>query len=654
MTAILTEEQLDELVAYYLKQDAFCYDLETVGDRRGDTPVNEVLWISLATEGRTDVIPLGHPNGDLIRLDRPLTGQGEKRVAAGLPARPLDYSRDDSKATPVWERPPAQLLPGLVFKKLEPLFFNTNILTVGHNLIFDLTSLAKYYGGKVPPAPYFDTMIASFIYDNRNKNKCGLKDCLKREFGYEMAKGVGAEVEKYSFNDVYKYSYLDAKYTWLLYQKLINNPMFHKVRNIMDLEMAVLEVLCDMKLTGAPIDIEALTELSTELEAKIEQCKAKIFSITGRPFNINSNAEKQALLFGPISKGGRGLKAKTKTASGNASVSSESLEEYKGDELVDALLEYSEFNKLMTTYVTPYLGGNVERTTNGKTKVEERDSLLINGRIHGDFVQHGAETGRFSSRNPNLQNVPNSKSDWGMKIRNLFCAPEGYKLVVADYSQIEPRIIASLTKDPTMISAYENKEDIYTTLGSTVGLDRSAGKVLVLAMSYGVGPDKISRSLGVDIDKAKEVLDSFADKFPTVYAYKKRLIAIAKNLKENEPETETPFVTTVLGRRRYFPDLTSSDRGFKAAAERQVFNTKIQGSAADIMKIAMIRAHKLIPEGAKLILTVHDELVTLTPDHLAEETAAAIRKAMEEIDLPQITVPLIAEITTAQRWGDAK
>jgi len=140
----------------------------------------------------------------------------------------------------------------------------------------------------------------------------------------------------------------------------------------------------------------------------------------------------------------------------------------------------------LTTYVVPYLGGEVTRTTGGKSKVEHKDSLLINGRIHCDFVQHGAETGRFSSRNPNLQNVPSPHTPHGKAIRNLFYAPEGYKLVVADYSQIEPRVIASMSEDPIMMDNYINKKDIYTTVGDTMGVDRKAGKVLVLAMAYGV------------------------------------------------------------------------------------------------------------------------------------------------------------------------
>ncbi len=656
MNIITTPEQLKDLVEYYSKQDAFAFDVETVGDRRGVPVVNEVLWISMATHGRGDVIPLGHPNGTFNEETFPLTGQGEKRVLAGLPARESDYSRDKKKAVKTFGPPPQQLYPAEVFEALKPLMFNPDILKIGHNLVFDLSSVTKYFK-ETPCQPYFDTMIASFIYDNRNKNKCGLDDCLKRELGYEMIKGIGYEVEKYSFEEVAKYAYLDARYTFLLWKALIPKLDAADLNNIMKLEMDVLEVLVSMKLTGAPIDRGQLTALHARLEEDVEKARADIYRVAGRVFNINSNQEKQYLLYSSKGDGGRGLKPKILTGKGGKneeagkdleytdfSVSSEALEPYREkDPLVKALLEYADLNKLMTTYVVPYLGGDVVRTVGGKSKVEYKESLLINDRIHCDFIQHGAETGRFSSRNPNLQNVPAPHTVHGKEIRNLFYAPPGYKLVVADYSQIEPRIIASMSRDPIMIKNYLDGGDIYTTVGDTMGVDRKAGKVLVLAMAYGVGPDKIARQIGCTITDAKDLLGRFAAKFPSVNTYRVRVIAATRAKK---------YVTTLMGRKRYLPDIASSDFGLRAGAERQAFNTRIQGSAADIMKLAMIRAHAMIPKEAKLLLTVHDELVTLTPEHLQDETEKAIREAMEGINL--LDVPLIADVKIVQRWGEAK
>lgn len=656
MGLILTKEELNEMVEHYLKQDAFAFDVETMGEHRGLTVVNDVVWISFATYGRVDVIPMGHPNGEFVELVRPLTGQGEKRVAAGLEARPLDYSKDDKKAKKVFTEPPAQLFPAEVFKALKPLLFNTTITKIGHNLVFDLCSITKYCGGNTAPGPYFDTMIASFLYDTRNKGKCGLADCLKRELGFEMVKGVGKEIEAHSFSDTYKYAALDAKYTFLLWDVLKPKLTSAGVERTMALEMDVLKVLCDMKLTGAPIDTFALKQLKDRLESEIDLKRAFIYKEAGRQFNINSVQEKQELLFKPKSQGGRGLKTSILTTNGKSkereelsysdySTSAEALVQLAGkDPLVKLLNEYADLNKLMTTYIMPYLGGDITKTVNGETKIEHKTSLLIKGRIHCDFVQNGAETGRFSSKNPNLQNLPNPQVSANAKaIRNLFIAPEGYKLVVADYSQIEPRIIASLSKDPIMLKNYEDDEDLYTTIGRTMDVDRKAGKVLVLAISYGVGPDKIARQVGCKISEARDLIDNFAKEFSSIPKYKARVVALAR---------AKGYVTTMTGRRRYLTGIKSNDRELRGSAERQAFNTVIQGTAADIMKIAMVRAHALVPKESKLLLTVHDELVTLAPNHLVEETVNAVREAMEGVKM--ITVPLIADIKVVDRWGDAK
>ena len=666
MNIITTKEQLDELVEYYLKQESFAYDLETVGPQRGVTVVNEVLWISLATNGRGDVIPLGHPNGEFEGEAFPLTPTGQLRKEEGLSIRESDYSKDKRKAITTYGPAPIQLFPAEVFTALYPLMFGKDRTLVGHNLVFDLTSLAKYYGGEVPTGPYFDTMIASFLYDNKNKNKCGLDDCLAREFGYHMVKGVGKEVEKYSFSTVAKYAYLDAKYTYMLYKNVLQKKLEEgQLTKVMNLEMSVLKVLCAMKLVGAPIDIDQLQVLHDQLEINIEKARSDVYRIAGKVFNINSNPEKQVLLFSSKSDGGQGLKPKILTDKGKKkdeggealdisdySVSSPALELYRGsNELVNALLEYSDLNKMLTTYVIPYLGGEITRTSNGKSKISQKESLLINGKIHCDFVQHGAETGRFSSRNPNLQNIPAPEDpdkvpedkQYGRMLRNLFAAPEGYKLVVADYSQIEPRVIASMAKDPIMLDNYLNGRDIYTTVGDTMGVNRKAGKVLVLAMAYGVGPDKIAAQIGCTVTQAKSLLQDFSSKFKAVDKY--RILVVGSTRQRG-------YVTTLLGRRRYLPEINSKNFGEKAGAERQAFNTRIQGSAADIIKLAMVRAYEMLPKESKLLLTVHDELVTLTPDDKVAETAEAIREAMEGINL--LDVPLIADIKTVQKWGMAK
>ena len=511
-------------------------------------------------------------------------------------------------------------------------------------------------------------MMAGFIVNNRNRGYLGLADCAKRELGIVVEKGVGAQVEVHAFSDVANYSGLDADATYQLY-KVMAPKLEGDLTRVWNLEMDVIAALCDMELTGTSIDVEELTKLKNRLEKDIDDAKAKAWKLVGTPFSMNSIQEKQKLLFSSKEDGGRGIKPNLRikialTTKGQEvastspqtlgiqhySVSSDALEFYRSkDELVDAILEYQDLNKLMTTYVMPYLGGEVTHTVMGKSKVTEKRSLLIKGKVHTNFKPHGAETGRFSSSDPNLQNIP-SGGDYGKLIRDLFIAPPGHKLIVADYSQIEPRIIAAFSGDPIMVKNYLDGGDIYTTIGDTMGVDRKAGKVLVLSIAYGVGPEKIAQSIGCTVKDAKDLLNRFTKQFSDIAKYRARVIRLASS------QAPTPYVSTVFGRRRYIPDLKSRDPGLRSRAERQAFNTVIQGSAADIMKLAIVRAHSCFVDepGANVVLTVHDELVTVAREDLAADVAEAIRESMEGIRLPEITFPLIAEAKIVDRWGEAK
>lgn len=652
---------LDEAIMTLSAGRFLCFDVETMGDHRGDTWRNNVTWIALANEFYSCVIPMGHPHGEFVEAEMSLKDSADlrDRIARGLAPRKSDYSTDLKKANIVWTPAPEQLTRTEVFTALRPMFGDPNLLKVGHNLCFDLGAVTKYHGS-IPAGPYADTMIAAFLIDSGTGYGFGLADVAKKYAGIHMVKGVGKMIEAHGFEEVAKYAHLDvvatAK-TWMIMEPLIERDNLLKV---FALEMDVLPVVTQMRLTGTPVDTEALIVLRDRLEIDIEEAKAAVFRLAGRKFNINATNEKNHLLYGPKNEGGRGLKPKMLTTGGKAkkragepvtlgdySVSADAVESYRGsDILVDALLAYSDIAKLMSTYVIPYLGGDRVHTVNGKSKTTTQVALLDKGRLHTDFNQIGAATGRFSSRNPNLQNVPNASTDYGRLIRSLFIAPEGQKLVVADYSQIEPRMIASFSKDPIMLDTYRTGGDIYTTIGNTMGVNRSAGKTLVLSIAYGVGPDKIATSIGCSVEEAKDLLERFGDEFKNIPRLKALTIRTAKR------NTPIPYVGTITGRRRYLPDLNSPVWWQVAKAERQCFNTLIQGSAADVMKMALVRASKEIPPEARLTLTVHDELVTTTPAHLAEETAECIRSAMEGITF--LRVPLIADVKIVDKWGEAK
>lgn len=663
MNIITTQEQLDEFVQAYSTVGEFAFDVETIGENRLYPIINDVCWISFATEGRVDVIPMGHPNGSFEGWKKPLLIDGQRRIALGKEITESHYSKDQRKWVPQFGEAPTQLTPAEVFRAIKPVMFGS-ALKIGHNIKFDLKSVAKYFGKTIPAGPYFDTLMAAFVVDNRNRLGLKLKDCVKRELGIEVAKGIGENVAEHSFEDVAEYSGIDSDVTYKLY-KVLDAKITDQLRKVWKLEMDCLPALCDMELAGAPIDQAQLDIIAEQIEADKITAEGNVYRIAGKAFSINSVPAKQELLFGgdnprikpnikiPTSLTPKGKDAKMRgeeLSHIHYSCAADALEYYREkDDLVAALLEYQDLNKLMTTYVTPYKGGEVKRVTAGKEKITQKASLLINGRVHTNFKAHGAETGRLSSSEPNLQNIPSS-GDYGKLIRNLFIAPPGYKMVVADYSQIEPRVIASFSQDPILVNNYMTGGDIYTTIGDTMGVDRKAGKVLVLAISYGVGPDKIASSIGCSLQEARDLLTRFEKQFLSISKYKARVIRFAKQV------NGVPFVETIFGRRRYLPDLRSNDRALLGRAERQAFNTVIQGSAADIMKLAIIRAHSCFVDepDINVLLTVHDELVTICPEDRVEETKEAIRVSMEGIKLNDITVPLVAGISVVDKWGEAK
>ena len=659
MRIVTDSAELEEVVEYFTNDaDFLAFDVETMGDHRGDPWRNDVVWLAVADSTNAWVIPMGHPNGEFIESKFPLRESAQKRIEKGLPIRPIDYSTDPKNEIKIFSEPPAQLTRTQVFGAFKPLLMSEGLLKVGHNLAFDLGSVSKYLGG-VPEGPYADTMIAAFLVDSSKSFGYGLKDVSKTYAGIDMVKGVGAEIEKYSFEEVAKYADLDVVATAKVWMALRERIAADELERVFKLEMDTLRVVTEMRLTGAEIDTPALSGLRERLKTDIEASKAKIYRLAGEEFNINSVAAKQRLLFGKKTEGGRGLtpkvltpggkdkqRAKEKLTLADYSVAADALSFYESDPLVAALLEYADLNKLLSTYVLPYMGGETTRTVNGKVKREQKKALLDKGRLHTDLNQIGAATGRFSSRNPNLQNVPAPGSEYGKLIRNLFIAGEGNRLVVADYSQIEPRLIASFSKDPIMLDTYRSGGDIYTAIGDTMGVDRKAGKVLVLSIAYGVGPDKISNQIGCTVDEARDLLNDFSDKFKNIGRLKALTVRTARR------QAPVPYVKTVTGRRRYLPELNADIKWMVSKAERQAFNTLIQGSAADIMKIAMVRAHQMVPEQARLILTVHDELVTVTPEDTADETAEAIREAMEGVSF--LRVPLVADVKVVDKWGEAK
>lgn len=635
---ILSESHLDKTVRYFLQQEAFVFDVESSGANRGIPHENTLTWLSMATNESAVVIPFGHPLGSRVIgshkvPDTYKTGRSYMRTV-------LDY--DD---------PPEQLSPAVVFDHLRPLFFSESIVKVAHNATFDLASVKKYFGA-VPSPPFDDTIVLAWLL-NENRHRLGLKYLVQDIFGfaYDDAE-TGRCVEKHPFDTVALYSYLDARYDWLLYRHLIPQIAEANLAGVHAIEADLIRVLVDMRLTGARVDVPRLRQLEGELTDRLEEIKGRVWLAAGRPFNINSVVEKRRLLFGRKRAGGQGLRAWKTTKGGAESTDDEVLASYPGNPLASALREYQDTAKVLSTYVVGYLGD--ESDPAGKP------CRIFRERIHADFVQYGTVSGRMSCRQPNLQNIPRPDTALGKKIRGIWVAAAGHKLVVADFGQIELVVLAHYTGEGRLFDGFHQGIDPHRLTAATVlGIPpgevtkdqrQYLGKAINFAVVYGAGVRKVATMAGVPIDEARAILAKHQRMFPEIYLYRDDLI---KRCRKASP----PHIRTLSGRMRRLPAINAGDEGLRMYSERQAFNSLIQGGAADIQKVAMIIAYDDQRRGSDItmILTVHDEIVLSAPEAKAELAAGILRDAMTgPATQSMISVPLSADVAIVDRWSDAK
>ena len=400
-----------------------------------------------------------------------------------------------------------------------------------------------------------------------------------------------------------------------------------------NVEMPLASVLAEMEARGIAVDVAQLQELGETLTTQIEALVDEVYTLSGCEFNLDSPKQVGEVLFGNLCLA-KGKKTKT-----GWSTSAAVLEELAEENVVVAkILEYRELSKLRSTYVDALL----------------RELDPISKRIHTTFEQTVAATGRLSSRGPNLQNIP-IKTETGRLIRGCFVAPPGKLLIKADYSQIELRLLAHFCGDENLVTAFREAEDIhrrtasmiYGCLPENVTSDmRRVAKTVNFAVLYGMGALALSKSLGISRNEAQQFIDQYFAALSSVKEFMDGTVARAK--------TEG-YVSTILGRRRPMPDLHSPDRQVAAYAERAAANTPLQGSAADIVKVAMVRLANLLPEQfpeAGMLLQVHDELVLEAPDDQAQAVAALVREVMENV--VELNVPLTVEVAIGQNWRDVE
>ena len=581
--AVTDEKALHNLVQTLAKADAFAFDLETTSL---DTFTAKIVGISFSIESKAAFyLPLGH-------------GKQEKQ----LPFQPT-------------------------LDKLAPLFVSDE-LKIGHNLKYDIKVLNNH--GIKTSGPYFDTMVAAYLLDPVS-GKYSLKHLAKQFLGREMLKFEEVSPSQ-SFAEVpvdlaTDYAGSDAEATFGLYeifQLALKAQQMNKL--FTEVEMPLLAVLIDLEETGIAIDSAKLAGYSTEMAKELHDLERHIFAIAGEVFNLNSPKQLANILFSklmlPVIK-------RTKTG---PSTDVEVLEDLAGQkfEIAEKLITYRQLSKLKNTYIDV-----LPTLVNPKT-----------GRIHSSFNQTMTSTGRLSSSEPNLQNIP-AKGPWGERIRSAFIpGQKGWQLLAADYSQIELRVLAHLSQDPVLLQALREERDIHQATADELGITRSAAKTVNFGVIYGQSDFGLAKQLGIKRTEAAKYIEKYFAKYSGVRDF------IAKTIKEAK---ENEAVTTLLGRRRPLPDLNSPHGGLRQAAERMATNTPVQGSAADLIKVAMVKVyselqtHKL---RTKLIMQVHDELVFECPKEELAAVQKMVRTEMEKA-LP-LTVPVKVDLGWGADWAAAK
>lgn len=545
----------------------------------------------------------------------------------------------------------AQLAPGQlpierVLDAIRPALTNPDIPKVAHNAKFDCMILERY-GVTVSPVK-FDTMIAEWLTDPATKHK-GLKDLARHRLGVEMTEIetlIGRGKTQVTFAAVpietaAPYGAADADMTLRLTPPLQRELDEKGLTRLIDMEMELLPVISDMERAGVRIDVDFFRHMSQDLAAALLKLEQTIYEIAGEPFNINSTQQLSDILFKKLQLPREGLK---KIASGHFSTAADVLEGLQAVDtsgIVNAIIEHRELGKLKSTYVDAL-------------------PLMINpetGRIHTSFSQTGAITGRLASSNPNLQNIP-IRSEVGQKIRRGFITEPGWSFLSADYSQVELRILAHICQDETLLQAFREEQDIHTATAAAIyGIpvekvtknQRRFAKTINFGLIYGMGAFRLARETGLTLAEAETYVKKYFGQFPGIAGYLEST--------RNKARTDG-YVETLFGRRRYFPvfktSMSSANRQAVQRAEREAVNHPIQGTAADIIKIAMIRLHAELKSRfrARLLLQVHDELLLEVPQDELDEVRQLV------IDLMcgafELDVPLKVETETGANWLELK
>jgi len=575
----------------------------------------------------------------------------EKRFAFDTETTSLDYriaqivgfsvafDAQDAYYVPLahdYEGAPEQLNREVILAQIKPILEDESVKKIGHHLKYDAHVLENH--GIHLAGWYFDTMLASYVL-NSVATRHGMDDVARLYLShltttYEQVAGKGAKQK--TFNQIpletaAHYAAEDAHVTYRLYEVLSAKLQAHpELVNILhNIEVPVARVLTEMEENGIELDLAFLDQLGGEFANTMQNLENQIMEIAGESFNVSSPKQVGEVLFEKL-----GLKGGKKTTTGQYSTSESVLEKIEHP-IAQLILEYRGLSKLKSTY------------TDGLCKQANPDTH----RVHTSYHQALTATGRLSSTDPNLQNIP-IRAEIGRQIRKAFVAPEGRVLLAADYSQIELRLMAHLSQDEALLDAFIHGQDVHRrTAAEVLGIpleevtndQRRQAKAVNFGLLYGMSEFGLIRQLGFTRQESQDYIKQYFHRYPGIYDYMQRTRQVA---------LEQGFVETLLGRRLYTPDIDARNMMVRKAAERAAINAPLQGSAADIIKMAMIEVDKMLPKDqAKMLLQVHDELVFEVDEDIADELAPKLAEVMQSV--LQISVPLVVEVGKGKNWDEA-
>jgi len=588
----VTTDEIQNVVNEFINSEILCFDTETDSS---DPVIARPVGISLAIEpGKAVYIPMN--------------------VIGALPEKQVS-------------------------NLLQPLFTNPEVTRIAHNYKYDYIVLQR--AGLKIFGKVFDTMVAAYLLDAAQKLK--MDALAKKYLNYEPISietliGSGRKqktMDEIPYEEIVAYACEDADVTLRLYEALKEKLREDELLEIAhDVDFPLSEVLAGMEMNGIRLDTGMLEEFSQQLKKDLIEMEEKIFTATETEFNLNSPQQLGEVLFEKM-KIPAGKKTKTGQYSTAESVLADLAKEH---EVPGWILDYRSLTKLKSTY------------SDALPKLVNKNT----GRIHTNFNQTVAATGRLSSSNPNLQNIP-IRTERGREIRKAFIPDEGYKILAADYSQVELRVIASISGDQNMSHAFNEGEDIHARTAREIfsleSLDdvtpdhRRKAKEVNFGIPYGVSAYGLASRLGISNKEGKEMIDQYFERFPGIGRYIEETTSFAR---------EHGYVKTLMGRRRYIPDINSRNWNVRGFAERTAINMPIQGTAADIIKVAMIRIRDFLNKEnlkSRMLLQVHDELVFEIHEDEIEEVPSTIQALMESA--VKLDVPLKVDIGIAENWLNA-